>query len=66
VNGEYCIQRTDIVEEITKVLLEWGSIAKNYFLVSSEIIHNYDSVFNHFIFSNFRPQIPIFQKFGEK
>lgn len=34
VNGEYCIQRTDIVEEITKVLLEWGGIAKSYFLVS--------------------------------
>lgn len=34
VNGEYCIQRTDIVEEITKVMLEWGSIAKSYFLVS--------------------------------
>ncbi|XP_068155287.1 dedicator of cytokinesis protein 1 isoform X1 [Drosophila tropicalis] len=32
VNGEFCIQRTDIVEEITKVLLEWGSIAKGYFL----------------------------------
>ncbi|KAH8388441.1 hypothetical protein KR093_006384, partial [Drosophila rubida] len=32
VNGEYCIQRTDIVEEITKVLLEWGGIAKSYFL----------------------------------
>lgn len=34
VNGEYYIQRTDIVEEITKVMLEWGSIAKSYFLVS--------------------------------
>ncbi|KAH8278766.1 hypothetical protein KR018_008948, partial [Drosophila ironensis] len=32
VNGEFCIQRTDIVEEITKVLLEWGAIAKRYFL----------------------------------
>ncbi|XP_034662928.1 dedicator of cytokinesis protein 1 isoform X1 [Drosophila subobscura] len=32
VNGEFCIQRTDIVEEITKVLLEWGAIAKSYFL----------------------------------
>lgn len=40
-NGEYCIQRTDIVEEITKVLLEWGSIAKDYFLVSSS---NYSQV----------------------
>ncbi|KMZ05390.1 dedicator of cytokinesis protein 1 isoform X1 [Drosophila simulans] len=35
VNGEYCIQRTDIVEEITKVLLEWGSIAKDYFLTTN-------------------------------
>lgn len=35
VNGEYCIQRTEIVEEITKVLLEWGSILKQYFLVST-------------------------------
>ncbi|KAH8264463.1 hypothetical protein KR038_008866, partial [Drosophila bunnanda] len=37
VNGEFCIQRTDIVEEITKVLLEWGSIAKDYFLVSAKV-----------------------------
>ncbi|XP_017848453.1 dedicator of cytokinesis protein 1 isoform X2 [Drosophila busckii] len=35
VNGEYCIQRTDIVEEITKVLLEWGGIAKEYFLTTN-------------------------------
>lgn len=35
VNNEYCIQRTDIVEEITKVLLEWGNILKQYFLVGS-------------------------------
>ncbi|XP_054081200.1 dedicator of cytokinesis protein 1 isoform X2 [Zeugodacus cucurbitae] len=34
VNGEYCIKRTEIVEEITKVLLEWGSILKQYFLVT--------------------------------
>ncbi|EDV94993.1 dedicator of cytokinesis protein 1 isoform X2 [Drosophila grimshawi] len=36
VNGEYCIRRTDIVEEITKVLLEWGGIAKSYFLSTNE------------------------------
>ncbi|KRG01267.1 dedicator of cytokinesis protein 1 isoform X1 [Drosophila mojavensis] len=35
VNGEYCIQRTDIVEEITKVMLEWGVIAKRYFLTTN-------------------------------
>ncbi|XP_070136941.1 dedicator of cytokinesis protein 1 isoform X2 [Drosophila bipectinata] len=35
VNGEFCIQRSDIVEEITKVLLEWGSIAKSYFLTTN-------------------------------
>ncbi|XP_023175587.2 dedicator of cytokinesis protein 1 isoform X3 [Drosophila hydei] len=35
VNGEYCIQRTDIVEEITKVMLEWGIIAKRYFLTTN-------------------------------
>uniref|UniRef100_A0A1I8NGF6 Signaling protein n=1 Tax=Musca domestica TaxID=7370 RepID=A0A1I8NGF6_MUSDO len=34
VNGEYCIQRTEIVEEITKVLLEWGSIIKQYYLIN--------------------------------
>ncbi|XP_053947178.1 dedicator of cytokinesis protein 1 [Anastrepha ludens] len=34
INGEYCIRRTEIVEEITKVLLEWGSILKQYFLVT--------------------------------
>ncbi|XP_067619455.1 dedicator of cytokinesis protein 1 isoform X2 [Eurosta solidaginis] len=34
INGEYCIKRTDIVEEITKVLLEWGFILKQYFLVT--------------------------------
>ncbi|KAM7361679.1 dedicator of cytokinesis protein myoblast city isoform 1-T2 [Cochliomyia hominivorax] len=39
VNGEYCIQRTEIVEEITKVLLEWGSILKQYFLVNHPDFH---------------------------
>ncbi|XP_004537877.1 dedicator of cytokinesis protein 1 isoform X3 [Ceratitis capitata] len=34
INGEYCIKRTEIVEEITKVLLEWGFILKQYFLVT--------------------------------
>lgn len=45
VNGEYCIQRTDIVEEITKVMLEWGSIAKSYFLVSTYMKDVYNSKF---------------------
>ncbi|XP_030369556.1 dedicator of cytokinesis protein 1 isoform X2 [Scaptodrosophila lebanonensis] len=36
VNGEYYIKRTDIVEEITKVLLEWGTIAKRLFLRTDE------------------------------
>ncbi|XP_037945652.1 dedicator of cytokinesis protein 1-like isoform X2 [Teleopsis dalmanni] len=46
VNGEYCMQRTDIVEEITKVLLEWGSILKQYFLVNHPDFHTIRSKMN--------------------
>ncbi|KAL9893363.1 dedicator of cytokinesis protein myoblast city isoform 3-T4 [Glossina fuscipes fuscipes] len=40
VNGIYYIQRTEIVEEITKVLLEWGTILKQYFLLSHPDFHS--------------------------
>ncbi|XP_075145511.1 dedicator of cytokinesis protein myoblast city isoform X3 [Haematobia irritans] len=46
VNGEYCIQRTEIVEEITKVLLEWGSILKQYFLINHPDFHTIRSKMN--------------------